>query len=114
MTSFAAGKLNTPIVIESLTITPDDFGGMVNTWTLFANTWARVMHLSGNEKKLTAYGGQAPEARTEFQIRDLPGLITLHRIVCDGKIYNIKHINPYNEEHHFMIITCDTGMNDGR
>lgn len=114
MTSFAAGKLNTPIVIEALTQTKDSFGGMVDSWATFANAWARVMHLSGNEKKITAYGGQAAEARTEFQFRLIDGLTTKHRIVCDGKVYNICHINPFNNENHFVIVTCDTGVNDGR
>ncbi len=115
MTSFAAGKLNTPIAIEALTQTKDSFGGMVDAWTVFQPLiWSRVMHLSGNEKKSTAYGGQVAEARTEFQFRVVDGLTPKHRIVCNGKIYNIRHINPFNEENHFVIVTCDTGVNDGR
>jgi SPP1 family predicted phage head-tail adaptor len=114
MTSVAAGSLNKLIIIEALTQTKDSSGGMVDSYSTFATVWSNVMHLSGNEKKLTAYGGQVAEARTVFKIRHLTGLTTKHRIAHDGKKYNIRHINPYNEENNFMLVTCDTGLNDGR
>lgn len=109
-----AAQLNRRIAIESLNQTKDSSGGMVDSWTLLSNVWAQIKNLSGNEKKITAYGGQVAEARTEFTIRFINGLTTKHRINYNGKKYNIKHINDWNEEHRFLVVTCDTGLNDGR
>lgn len=109
-----AAQLNRRVTIESLSQAKDSHGGMVDTWTLFVNVWAQIKNLSGNDKKITAYGGQAGEARTEFTIRYISGLTHKHRISYNGKKYNIQHVNDWNEEHRFMVLTCDTGLNDGR
>lgn len=116
MTTLAAGELDKLINIEALTQTKDSSGGMVDSWVPFAqDVWAKVMNLSGNEKKVTAYGGQVAEARTVFTVRHMPGITeTKHRITFEGKLYNIKHLNDYNAKKVFMLITCDTGVNDGR
>ena len=109
-----AADLNRRILIETLTQTKDTSGGMVDSFTPLVNVWARIRNLSGNERKLTAYGGQAAEARTEFVVRYITGITTKHRISYNGKRYNITHINDWNEEHKFLFITCGTGLNDGR
>lgn len=109
-----ARDLNRRIVIESLAQTKDTQGGMVDSWTLLTNAWAKVMNLSGNEKKVTLHGGQVAEARTEFTVRFNAAISAKHRISYNGKIYNIKHVNDFNEEHLFMILTCDTGTDQGR
>lgn len=110
-----AGKLNRIITIESLSQTKDAEGGMVDNWTPFAaNIFAGVNNLSGNEKRLTDHGGKTAEARTEFTIRWRAGVLETMRIVYNTRIYNIKHINNYREENRFLIITTDTGVNDGR
>ena len=114
MATPCAADLKHFIVIEALTTGKDSHGGMTNTWGSFSTAWAKIKHLSGDEKHLTAYGGQVGEAKTEFTIRHLPNITTQHRIVYGGKVYNIKHVNDYMEEHRFMIVTCDTGLNDGR
>lgn len=114
MATPCAAHLKNLISIEALTSGKDSSGGMTNSWASFSTAWAKIANLSGNERKITAYGGQVAEARTEFTIRYMPSLTHNHRIVYNGKIYNIKHINDFNEEHRFMIVTCDTGLNDGR
>lgn len=109
-----ARELNRRIVIQANTISKDASGGMVDSWATFATVWAKVMNLSGNERRLTEHGGQVAEARTEFTIRYLAGITPKHRIQYGGKVYNIKHVNDFNEQHRFMILTCDTGKNSGR
>ncbi len=109
-----SNDLNRRITIESLTQTKDAQGGMVDTWTNFGSLWAKIVNLSGNEKRLTDNGGKAAEARTEFTIRYFASITAKHRIIYNGKRYNIKHVNNYNEQNRFMILTCDTGLNDGR
>jgi len=110
-----AADLNRRIKIEKLTQSKDAQGGMVDTWALQFPVWAKVMHLSGNDKRLTDQGGKVAEARTEFTARYKRGVnASQYRVVYDEKIYNIKHVNDWNEEHEWMILTCDTGLNDGR
>lgn len=108
------GKLNRLVTIQSLTQTKDSSGGMLDSWSTVSDVWAQVSNLSGNEKKLTAYGGQVGEARTEFVIRYLAGITHKNRISYNGSYYNIKHVNNWNERNEILIITCDTGVNDGR
>lgn len=112
--SAIAMQLNKRITIQSLTQTKDTHGGQVDTWTDIALVWAGIKSLSGDERRITKEGGQAAEARTEFMIRYRAGIIEKMRVLYGGKIYNIKHVNDLNEGHRFMILTCDTGVNDGR
>jgi len=113
MATPCAANLNRRIVIKSLAQTKDAQGGIVDTWTTYLTVWAQVNNLSGNERKLTNSGGQVAEARTEFTIR-YANVTASHKIEYNGKTYNIKHVNDYKEEHRFMILTCDTGLNNGR
>ena len=110
-----AGQLNKQITIQQRTTTKDAEGGMVDTWTNFAvDIWAKVNNLSGNERAATRQGGQALEARTEFTIYYLSGVTNEMRVVCNGENYNIRHVNNFMEANEFLIITTDTGGNNGR
>jgi SPP1 family predicted phage head-tail adaptor len=106
--------LNRRIEFQLLTQTKDAEGGIVEAWANAFSAMARVMNLSGNERKLTDNGGQVAMERTEFTIRYNPNLTNLHRILYNDKYYNISHINDYNEGHEYMIITSHTGLNDGK
>lgn len=111
-----AGDLNRRITLEALTQTKDGEGGMVDSWAALASmpVWAKVANLSGNERRATTHGGQLPEARTEFTIRYRAGITSKMRVSYGAKLYNIRHINDFAEEHCFLVLTCDTGLNDGR
>ena len=108
------GDLNRRVTLESLVQTKDAEGGMVDSWSAVATVWAKVANLSGNERRASSHGGQVAEARTEFTIRYRAGLNAKMRVSYAGKIYNIRHINDFAEEHRFVVLTCDTGVNDGR
>lgn len=110
-----AGQLNKQITIQQRTQTKDAEGGMVDAWTDFAaNVWAKVNNLSGNENSATAKGGERLEARTEFTIYYIDGVTNKMRVSSGGKYYNIRFVNNYMEANEYLIITCDTGGNDGR
>lgn len=109
-----AGKLNRQITIQQRTQGKDAEGGITDTWSDFATVWAKVAHLSGNERRATQSGGQMLEARTEFTIRYLSGITNAMRVLYEGKHYNIRHVNDFEDGHAFMVITCDTGGNHGR
>lgn len=110
-----AGQLNKQITIQSRTGTKDAEGGMVDSWADFAaDLWAKVNNLSGNERQATAKGGDRLDARTEFTIYYLDGITNKMRVSFGGKYYNIRHVNNYMENNEYLVITCDTGGNDGR
>lgn len=91
----------------------DAAGGSTTTWTTLAPVWAAVRNFSGNERRATQSGGEVAEARTEFDIGYLAGVTEESRVSYGGKLYNIKHVNNLNEAKRTLILTCDTGVNDG-
>lgn len=105
-------ELNKRITIEQSTLTKAG-GGKSVTWSTVAPAWARVRNMSGNERRVTEHGGQVAEARTEFKIRYRAGITEQMRISYGGKKYNIRHINNLQEANRWLLITCDTGVNDG-
>jgi len=116
-----AGRMNRTIIIEALSQSKDSRGGLVDTWlpvpfgtATDGKVRAAVVHLSGKEKRLQRKDGTMTEAVSEFTIRYKSVLNNTMRIVYDGKFYNIKHINDLIGAHRIQIITCDTGLNDGR
>lgn len=116
-----AGRLNRTIVIESLTQSQDAHGGLVDDWQPVpfgsktdGKVKAAVVHLSGKERRLQNKDGTITESASEFTIRYKASVDNTMRILHDGKIFNIKHVNNLNDAKRIQILTCDTGMNDGR
>lgn len=113
-----SGELNQRIEIERLTQTQDTEGGMVDAWTnVFgsnAKIWAKRNNLSGTTKRATEAGGAVVEARTEFTIRYRAGITNTMRIKHAGEVFNITHVNNYMQANEWLIISCSTGVNDGR
>jgi SPP1 family predicted phage head-tail adaptor len=112
----AAGDLTKRVTVQALTQTRDAEGGMVDSWAALTGmpVWAKVANLSGNERRVTSHGGKVAEARTEITIRYRTDITESMRVSYNGKVYNIQHINNFLEENTFLVLTCDTGKNDGR
>ncbi|KQT37681.1 head-tail adaptor protein [Methylophilus sp. Leaf414] len=110
-----AGELNQKITIQKNQITKGGLGGKVKTWSVWLEkVSAKKVNLSGNEREATALGGVVGEARSVFTIRYRPGLTTTdYRILHKGLIYNLKHINNFEEKSRWLVITCDTGGTNG-
>jgi SPP1 family predicted phage head-tail adaptor len=109
-----AGKLDKQVQLQSPTVVPDADGGQVKAWANVGRPrWAGIRHLSGAEKNATAHGGQVAEARTEITMRYRPGVTEQMRILHKGTAYNIRHVNNWLERNEALILTCDSGVNDG-
>ena len=108
-----AGKLTQRITLQALTITKGASGGAVKGWSEVAQVWAAVRHLSGNERQASSAGGQEAEARTEFTIRYRAGVTERMRVLYGTKIYNIRHLNDFMARRESLVLTCDTGVNNG-
>lgn len=108
-----AGQLDQRITLQAPTVSKGASGGMAKAWVDVATIWAAVRHLSGNERRASSAGGEVAQARTEFTIRTRPGVTAQLRVLYRGKIYNITHVNSYTDRDAWMLLTCDTGVNDG-
>ena len=107
------GKLNKRVTIQQPSNGKGASGGKTTTWADWKTVWANVRPLSGSERRATSHGGEGAEARTEFAMRYRPGIDEEMRVAYGGKVYNIRHIKDVNEDHDMLILTCDTGSNDG-
>ncbi len=108
------GKRDRRITLEAPTVGQGASGGMKRQWVLVTECWASVRNLPGTEKDATGVGGgQVAEARTEFGLLYRPGVTAKMRIRYDGRTYNIRHVNDWQEKHQQLVLTCDTGASDG-
>ncbi|SFU81694.1 phage head-tail adaptor, putative, SPP1 family [Paenacidovorax caeni] len=110
-----AGKLTQRITLQAPVVARGRSGGQSKTWTDAAtDVPAAVRNLSGNERRASSSaGGEVAQARAEFTLRWRPGITAQMRVLYGGAIYNIVHVNDFMARREFLILTCDTGLNDG-
>lgn len=103
--------LNTLVTIEQNTLTKDSHGGRVDSWQPFRSPWAKVRHKRGGEGELTGMGGRSSQSRIEFTVRHFEGLTNANRacfrVVLRGDAHDISHVNHYNEQKKWLVITCE-------
>jgi len=108
-----AGKLDQRVTLQGVSITRGTSGGVVKEWADIATVWAAVRNLSGNERQASSAGGHVAEARTEITIRYRQDITAQARVLYRGAVYNIRHVNNLMARNETLILTCDTGVNDG-
>ncbi len=109
-----AGRLDKRITIQQNTEIRGTSGGYRADWSDFLG-WisASVALFICGTPLATDKGGEISEMRTEFIIRYRPGITEQMRVSYAGKFYNIRHVSDVNESHDMLVLTCDTGVNDG-
>ena len=105
--------LDTRINIDSLQVAKGTSGGMQKAWVLHTTVWAKRMDYSGTERKVSSAGGEVAVARVEFLVRLRDDLDETMRVRHKGKIFNIQHVKPLAMQRGWMVLTCDTGANNG-
>ncbi len=109
-----AAVFNQRITLQARTVTRGTSGGANKVWSTVAEVWAAVRNFSGNERAAsTQAGGQVAEARTEFTLRWRSGVTADMRVLYQGRTYNVRHVNDLMARRETLILTCDTGVNDG-
>lgn len=98
------GELREQVLIEAPTETRDAFGGVVTTWATFAEPWARVVTMTGQEA-LRATAMQAQHA-VRFQMHWLPGVLPAMRLSWDGRLYDIREIDTSRRHHGELWLTA--------
>lgn len=87
----AAGALDQTVVIESLTVSQDSYGGPVETWATFATVRARAVSQKGDE----GFAAARVNARrtVKFQLRWLAGVEPTMRLTWRGDVYDIADVD---------------------
>jgi len=100
------GALDTPITLESVTVTQDDYGAAVGTWATIASspTRAEYIPLRGNE----AIEMQKRTSRTVFKlrIRRHAGLVPANRVKVGTTTADILSVED-NRRSGDMVLWCE-------
>ena len=86
----AIGNLDRQITIQTPTLTQDEYGEAVTTWSTLATTWAWVRYKSGGEAIFASK--DTATADCIFTIRYRSGITEKLRIVYESVNYDILHI----------------------
>lgn len=106
-------QLDTRIEVQAVNITRGASGGVQKAWTLLAQPYAQRRDLSGNERGASSAGGQVAVASVEFVLRERGDITPKMRVRHKGQVFNIEHVKPLADYRGWMVLTCDTGANDG-
>lgn len=102
------GLLNIRITIQKNTLTTDAIGNQINTWQDYFSCCATGGSESGTE---TNNAGQVQESdNIAFTVRYCPETLAVtstgYRVLCNGEIYNITHIDHMNFKRKTLKIWC--------
>lgn len=85
-----AGNLDRAVVIQAFNSARDDYGQPVASWSEFARVRAEI--IQGSTDEYFAAAGVEATSTIVFRIRYLSGVTTAHRVVYDGRNFNIDEI----------------------
>lgn len=99
-----AGPLNTRIVVQQQSTTPDDLGQPVLTWATFATLWADVKQSSG----MTMIRGDADLSvvRASIRIRYRTDITPAMRVAVGLVIYQIQAVLPDVAKKQYTDLVC--------
>ncbi len=106
-------QLDARILIEAPTVTRGSSGGIKTTWAEHLTCWAQRRDQSGLERAAASAGGAITVARVEFVLRVREGINEQMRVIHRARHHNIQHVKPLADHPGWMVLTCDTGANDG-
>jgi SPP1 family predicted phage head-tail adaptor len=87
---YTPSDLRHRIVIQTLTLTPNDSGGQAESWSTFATVWAKITPKS--VKEINFAQRIEPRVDHEIVIRYIASLDAKMRISFDSRIFEIKSI----------------------
>jgi SPP1 family predicted phage head-tail adaptor len=85
-----AGRLDKVLTLQSRSLTGNDYGEQVASYSPLATVWGEKIDVRGSEKfaALQTIG----QIDCKFRIRYRADLTTVNRVVCDSKSYDITGI----------------------
>lgn len=99
-----AGRLRHPLVIQQKSVTRDDHGGEVVTWTTFASVWGECRPLRGRE--FAALRAAQAEISTRFVIRYVAGVTPAMRVQNGSDVHDILEVIDVNGRHKELELMC--------
>lgn len=98
------GDLKRLITLQSPTSYTDELGQPVRSWATYGTAWAQIQPMAGNE---ALYGLQLKGIETHsVLVRWVDGLLPSHRLLYDGRIFNIVSIRNLDENRQAMAIAA--------
>lgn len=98
-----AGELRERITIQQKTITRDEFGGEVATWSTLATVWAKVVAMSGSESISQAAGVMTVAYQITLRARD--DVDASMRVSYEGLTLEIQAVLD-SDETGAMVLNC--------
>lgn len=98
------GRLDQFVRVEAPTETGGQLGEPRDGWAFFANAWAAIDALSGEE----LVRAQAIESRAALRVQMwcLPGLTTKHRIVWGTRVLHISAVRDWRSAGVEHLVDC--------
>lgn len=107
-----AGELNHRIRLERQVTQRNDFGETVGVgWELVAIVWAKLTNNLSATSEAVASGAESYREQVRFDIRPR-AIDPAWRIVCRGRIYDIKSAGTSNDGSETAVIAV-AGLNEG-
>ena len=101
-----AGLLDRRVTVQRRTLTRNEYGEQVETWTEYATVYASrndFLVASTGKESFSALQTSAQET-TRFRMRYRSDLLTTDRLVSDGRTYDIKQISEMGRRDGLEII----------
>ena len=102
------GELDTQIIIQRVTLTPDGIGGNSEDWNTFDTVFAKIVGNTGRESEQ----GEQVEADAvyTFTIRNRADLLMTDRILFNSQFYNIRFIPDIGVRPLYLDIKAERGV----
>lgn len=98
-----SGNLKHKIIIQSSTVTKDDYGAEVSTWEDFTTVYSSIEPLRGQE--LFASQQTYNKVISKIRLRYIAGIKTDMRVNYNGRLFDIEaiiNIRELNKELHLV------------
>lgn len=90
------------VTIERRTAQRDTAGGQLDVWELFAERRAERVVQGGREAQ--AQQQEAGRVSTLFRVRFIDGVLTSMRLICAGRLYDIKAALPDSQNSELTLV----------
>lgn len=101
----SAGQLRFRVELQRATETRDAIGGVVETWETYATVWAAVEQMSARE----SWWRQQMNASAAWRVtlRWLAGVTTKHRVLWQGRTFEVRGVTDVEQRRVFIELACD-------
>ena len=106
-----AGQLRRAVTVQERSLQVDDAGGQSPIWRDVVTLRAFVVPTGGSE--VMASGETRSKTVYQVTTRWFPDLTPKHRLIYEGKVFDILNINDVEERRRELQFTCTEGLSDG-